>query len=92
MPTYEYKCTGCNHRFETFQKITDDPITECPECKGVVKKLISGGMVPIFKGSGFYETDYKKGKTEKSNAPKTETTTPVKTTKESKTDTKNTAA
>ncbi len=59
MPTYEYKCLNCNLKFELFQKITDNPITECPECKGEVKRLISAGAGTIFKGSGFYQTDYK---------------------------------
>ncbi len=59
MPTYEYKCLKCNLKFELFQKINDDPVTECPNCKGKVKRLISGGTGPIFKGSGFYQTDYK---------------------------------
>ena len=59
MPTYDYKCTECEHTFELFQSMTEDPITECPECKGVVKRLIGAGIRPIFKGSGFYETDYK---------------------------------
>jgi putative FmdB family regulatory protein len=60
MPTYEYECTECNIRFEKFQSIKDDPLTECPECKGRVKRLISAGVGIIFKGSGFYTTDYKK--------------------------------
>lgn len=60
MPTYEYECEKCGHRFEVFQKITDEPVKKCPKCKGKVRKLISGGIGVIFKGSGFYETDYKK--------------------------------
>jgi len=59
MPTYDYKCTECNHTFEMFQPMTADPITDCPECEGVVKRLIGTGAGPIFKGSGFYQTDYK---------------------------------
>jgi putative FmdB family regulatory protein len=59
MPTYEYKCLECGHQFELFQKITEDPINECPNCKGHVKRLIGMGAGPIFKGSGFYQTDYK---------------------------------
>lgn len=59
MPTYDYKCTECNHTFEMFQMMTADPITNCPECDGVVKRLIGTGAGPIFKGSGFYQTDYK---------------------------------
>jgi len=66
MPTYEYQCQKCGHVFEAFQSITDEPLKECPVCKGPVKKLISSGVGLIFKGSGFYETDYKrKEKTKK---------------------------
>lgn len=60
MPTYEYLCENCGYRFEKFQKITDEPIKKCPRCGGKVKRLISGGAGLIFKGSGFYETDYKR--------------------------------
>ena len=60
MPTYDYKCSSCGHTFEAFQKMTDEPLSECPECKGEVKRLIGAGLSPIFKGSGFYQTDYKK--------------------------------
>jgi putative FmdB family regulatory protein len=60
MPTYEYKCLKCKHTFEEFQKITDKPLVKCPKCGGPVKRLISGGAGLIFKGSGFYVTDYRK--------------------------------
>lgn len=60
MPTYAYICKNCNHYFEEFQGINDSPIQECPECKLVPQRLISGGAGLIFKGSGFYETDYKR--------------------------------
>lgn len=59
MPTYDYSCKKCGHRFEAFQRMTDEPLKECPECKGEVQRLISGGTGLIFKGSGFYITDYK---------------------------------
>lgn len=59
MPTYEYKCLDCGHIFEMFQKMTDEPAKECPECKGKVKRLLGAGAGTIFKGSGFYQTDYK---------------------------------
>jgi putative FmdB family regulatory protein len=62
MPTYEYECQGCGHRFELFQKITAEAVKECPNCgKNKAKRLISAGAGIIFKGSGFYATDYKKG-------------------------------
>jgi putative FmdB family regulatory protein len=60
MPTYEYECTKCKHVFEEFQKITEKPLLRCPKCRGKLRRLISGGVGIIFKGSGFYATDYKK--------------------------------
>ncbi len=56
MPTYQYACTACEHEFEVFQSFTEDSLTECPECKGEVKKVFSAVGV-VFKGSGFYKTD-----------------------------------
>ena len=61
MPTYEYECTSCKHRFETFQSMMDDPLDECPECGKKIRRLIGGGMGIIFKGSGFYSTDNRSG-------------------------------
>lgn len=60
MPTYEYRCETCGHEFEKFQSMMEDPIKQCPECRGKVKRLIGTGSGLIFKGSGFYITDYKK--------------------------------
>jgi len=62
VPTYEYRCTKCGHRFSEFQRIVDPPIRNCPKCrkKNCVEQLISGGSGLIFKGSGFYATDYKR--------------------------------
>ena len=60
MPTYEYQCDACGYRFERFQSITARSIRKCPECgKQKVQRLISAGAGFIFKGSGFYETDYR---------------------------------
>ena len=59
MPTYEYKCLACDNQFERFQGITAPPLEECPECHGKVKRLIGAGAGLIFKGSGFYITDYR---------------------------------
>lgn len=59
MPTYGYQCTACNHTFEVFQKITDDPITECEKCKGKVRKVLYPVGI-VFKGSGFHINDYAK--------------------------------
>ena len=59
MPTYDYKCLSCDHSFELFQSMSDDPVTKCYKCNGKLKRLIGAGAGPIFKGSGFYQTDYK---------------------------------
>ncbi len=61
MPTYDYVCTKCGHKFEVFQSMKDNPLTQCPKCKkGRVKRLIGTGAGLLFKGTGFYETDYKR--------------------------------
>ncbi len=60
MPTYEYACSACGHAFEEFQSIKSKPTIVCPKCKKrKVKRLISGGAGFLFKGSGFYITDYR---------------------------------
>ena len=59
MPTYAYRCTACEHRFEQFQRMTDDPLTDCPECAGAVKRVIHPVGV-VFKGSGWYINDSRK--------------------------------
>lgn len=60
MPTYEYECLSCKHKFEILQSITEKPKTNCPKCGKKIRKLISSSGGFIFKGSGFYATDYKK--------------------------------
>jgi putative FmdB family regulatory protein len=60
MPTYEYECQKCHERFELFQSIKEKPKTSCPKCGGRVKRLLGTGAGIIFKGSGFYTTDYRK--------------------------------
>ena len=80
MPTYDYKCENCDHMFEYFQAMSDLPLKKCPECTGKIRRLVSGGSGLIFKGSGFYLTDYAK---KNSNDKKTE--------KPTKTEKKNTA-
>jgi putative FmdB family regulatory protein len=63
MPTYDYRCGGCRHEFESFQSITAEPLRKCPKCgKMKLKRLIGTGAALIFRGSGFYITDYKKGR------------------------------
>ena len=61
MPTYQYACTECGHAFEQFQSFSDDALTECPECQGRLRKVFNAVGV-VFKGSGFYTTDYGKKK------------------------------
>jgi putative FmdB family regulatory protein len=79
MPTYEYECKKCSHRFEVFQSMSDEPIKKCPECGKQVRRLVSGGVGVIFKGSGFYVTDKDKaavpkggGVSKKDDASKTD--------------------
>lgn len=97
MPTYEYRCDQCGFEFEEFQSMKDDPLEKCPKCGGKVQRLIGAGSGMIFKGSGFYLTDYKKSnsspsevkgdkKQVKKEEPKTksEDTTAAKTEKPAK--------
>ena len=60
MPTYDYKCRGCDHRWEEFQRITAEPTRQCPECgKQRAERVIGAGAGILFKGTGFYQTDYR---------------------------------
>ncbi len=70
MPTYEYECTKCGHTFEASQKMTDRPLSKCPKCEKKLRRLIGSGGGIIFKGSGFYQTDYKKKSTASTAAGK----------------------
>lgn len=72
MPTYEYECTVCGHAFEAFQNINAEALDKCPKCGKKVKRLISSGSGIIFKGSGFYATDYRKKPKSEELKPKTE--------------------
>lgn len=78
MPTYDYKCLKCNRRFEVFQSMNDEAIKNCPDCNGEVKRLIGTGAGAIFKGTGFYHTDYK------NSSKPADTKTPEKTKTEEK--------
>jgi len=60
MPTYSYSCPSCGHEFDKFQKITDETPASCPECGTPGQRRITGGAGLLFKGSGFYITDYKR--------------------------------
>jgi putative FmdB family regulatory protein len=59
MPTYEYRCPQCGNDFEKFQKMSDEPVADCPECGTAAERRLSGGAGLLFKGSGFYITDYR---------------------------------
>lgn len=59
MPTYEYRCPECSNEFEKFQKMSDEPVAECPNCGARAERKLSGGAGFLFKGSGFYITDYR---------------------------------
>ena len=60
MPTYDYECDACKHAFEEFQSMMDKPLKKCPKCgKSKLRRLIGTGAAIIFKGSGFYQTDYR---------------------------------
>lgn len=70
MPTYEYVCEACDHRFERFQKISENPVRTCPACgRRRAKRLISSGGGLVFRGSGFYATDYRKGPAPREDGP-----------------------
>ncbi len=69
MPTYDYYCTDCKFEFEEFQSMASEPMHICPKCNGTVQRKISGGTGLIFKGSGFYITDYKNKKTSPASTP-----------------------
>ena len=76
MPTYIYKCNDCRQQFSAFQKMSVDPVKDCSQCDGTVRRIISGGSGIIFKGTGFYLTDYGKSGTPKK---KESTSTKIKT-------------
>lgn len=89
MPTYEYLCDNCGNRFEKFQSITADTLRKCPECgKMKLKRLIGAGAGVIFKGSGFYETDYRsEGYKQSAKKESPKNAGDAKATEKSKTDT-----
>lgn len=86
MPTYEYQCQACGHRFDILQKITEGPLTRCPKCQRArLKRLIGAGLGVIFKGSGFYSTDNRRGG---SNGSSSKSESKGESKKESKTESK----
>ena len=68
MPTYEYECTECSHKFELFQSIKDNPIEHCIKCNGKVRRVFGTAAI-IFKGSGFYVNDYKNNTASQKQSP-----------------------
>ena len=88
MPTYDYVCEDCDHQFELFQSIKAKPIRKCPNCgKLTVQRLIGAGAGIIFKGSGFYETDYRSDSYKKAKESETKPSSDKSTT-DKKTETK----
>ncbi|NQV49771.1 MAG: hypothetical protein HQ507_04715 [Candidatus Marinimicrobia bacterium] len=87
MPTYEYECLNCGTHFDLFQKMSDLPLDNCINCKGSVRRVVSGGSGLIFKGSGFYITDYAKGKSSSSRASTEGSDKPKPDTKSEKSET-----
>jgi len=82
MPTYDYRCDACHHELEVFQSMSDERLTKCPACgESKLRRLIGSGSGIIFKGSGFYETDYKRSRTSTSKPSEKKTETKTKTEK-----------
>ncbi len=86
MPNYDYKCEKCDHVFEVFQSMNDSKLTDCPQesCDGQVKRLLGTGSGIIFKGSGFYETDYRSDSYKAGEKKASESSSPKPEKKESK--------
>jgi putative FmdB family regulatory protein len=89
MPTYDYACDGCSHTFEQWQSFTADRLTDCPACQAPkLRRLIGTGAAIVFKGSGFYDTDYR----QKDEAKKAEASKPKEAKPAAKADAPATAA
>ncbi len=83
MPIYGYRCTKCGHQFEVYQKMSDEPVQTCPKCEGKVTKMLYPTGV-VFKGSGYYSTDYKGSSSSSSNGSSASTDSKPETKPESK--------
>lgn len=89
MPTYDYVCEACNHEFELFQSIKEEAKRKCPECgKNKLRRLIGPGAALVFKGSGFYKTDYRSESYKKAAAADKSKSSPPATDSKSKSDKK----
>ncbi len=85
MPTYDYECKKCNEIFEEFQSIMAEKLTTCPKCGSPIKRLVGTGSGIVFKGSGFYETDFKNKKSSASATKTSSNTSETKTSTGNKT-------
>ena len=92
MPTYNYYCSDCDTHFSYFQKMSESPISSCEKCSGKIRRLITGGTGLIFKGSGFYLTDYKDKKKSIDNIPNSTQTKSKNSKQDEKIKTKNTSS
>jgi len=89
MPTYDYVCDACKHEFEEFQMMSAKPLKKCPECgKNKLRRLIGTGAGIIFKGSGFYETDYRSDSYKKAQKAESESKSDKKEKSDGKSDSK----
>jgi len=87
MPTYDYRCQACGHTFDELQSFSEPPLTKCPACKkNKLERLFGGGGAIIFKGSGFYETDYRRAGDAKANGDAKAETPAAETKSETKTE------
>ena len=85
MPTYDYVCDSCGHEFEAFESIKSDPQTDCPECKDLkLRRKIGPGAAILFKGSGFYQTDYRSESYKKAAQAEKSSSEPAKPSGDSK--------
>ena len=95
MPTYDYECDACQHKFEEFQSISAEPLTKCPKCKKKkLRRLFGAGAALVFKGSGFYTTDYRSDSYKKAasaDSKSTESSSSSESKSETKSETKSAA-
>ena len=89
MPTYDYECDACSHKYELFQNMSDEPLTKCPKCKKKkLRRLFGACAAVMFKGSGFYQTDYRSESYKTSAAAEKKSNEPAPSTSDSKSESK----